>query len=333
MKRKEWAANFPVLAQVFLLLTVVGAGVHSANAAGEDPVLVPTASFALADAGRVTRVAMSPEGTLLAVATQERLGAPVTLRSYDASTGEVVATVEAKVLGLYRLHWMADNRLVAADRDARPGWRIWNGSTLQELPTLSQDLTCSDGPANRNTGAVYSSAGITSMSDVICRFDSRDGSTRRSAERVLVGAERFWVRAGTNEIAVLHSPDPQVSLELVFLDGDTLAPKNTMPVQFDESVEAVGQTAWISNTFTRKARLEPGAIPVEYRGPIKTSGAGRFFLHANGMDDLVIISATDGKVVGTMPAGMNVAVFAAWSLDDSWFVRLTVDQKVEVYHF
>ncbi len=333
MKRTVRTATFQLLARGFLMLAVVSAGLHTANATGDDPVLVPTASFALADDGRVTGVAMSPDGSRLAVATQERLGTPVTLRSYDTTTGEVGATVEAKVLGLYRLHWMADNRLVAADRDARPGWRIWDGSTLRELPTLSQDLTCSDGPANRNTGAVYSSAGITGMSDVICRFDSRDGSTRRSAEGVLVGAERFWVRAGTQEIAVLHSPNPEVSLELVILDGDTLAPKNSMPVQFGENVEAVGKTAWISNSFSRTARLEPGAIPVEYLSPIKTSGAGRFFVYANGMDDLVFISATDAKVVGTMPAGMNIAAFAAWSIDDSWFVRLTVDQKVEVYRF
>jgi hypothetical protein len=124
-----------------------------------------------------------------------------------------------------------------------------------------------------------------------------------------------------------------VSLELVTLDGETLLPKNSMPVQFGENVEAVGRTAWISNNASRTARLEPGAIPVPYMSPMKASGAGRFFVYSNGMDDFVFVSATDGKVIGTMPAGMNPAAFAAWSIDDSWFVRLTVDKKVEVYRF
>lgn len=67
--------------------------------------------------------------------------------------------------------------------------------------------------------------------------------------------------------------------------------------------------------------------------PIRASGAGRYFVYTNGMDDLVFFSAIDGRVIGTMPAGMNLAAFADWSSDDSWFVRLTVDQTVEVYEF
>lgn len=326
--------RFPaLLVGVLVMLAACGWIDTAARAEAATPSLTPVASFALADAVKVTSVAMSPDGSRVVVATQERLGAPVTLRSYDASTGDVVATIEVKTLGLWRLHWMGDNRLVAADRDNRPGWRAWDGATLEELPTLAQDLSCADGAADRNAGAVYSSDGMASMSDMLCRFDTRDGSVRRTDEGVLVGAERFWVRAGSGEVVVLHSPDPDVSLELLTLDGTTLAPKGSMPIQFDEEVKAVGSTAWIATSATSTARLEPGAISVPDLSPIRVSGAGRVFVHANGMDDVVFVSAIDGRVLGAMPAGMNIAAFGDWSIDDSHFVRLTVDRTVEVYRF
>ncbi len=322
-----------LVAGVLVLLATSGWVDVAAQAEVEAPSLSPTSSFALVDDVRVTQVAMAPDGSRVVVATQERLGAPVTLRAYDASSGAVVATAEVDTLGLWRLHWMNDGRLVAADRDLRPQWRVWDGSTLEELSPLPQDLTCADGRVDRRSGAVYSSDGMVSMSDVLCRVDTADGSISRTAEGVIVGAERFWVRADTGEVIVLHAPDPDVSLELLTLDGATLAPKGSMPVPFSENVRAVGRTAWIETGTDRTARLEPGAIPVPDLSPNVTSAAGRYFVDSNGMDDLVFISAVDGRAIGTMPAGLNLATFADWSSDDAWFVRLTIDQMVEVYRF
>ena len=322
-----------LFAAVLVTLAASGWSQVAAQAEVDAPALAPSASFALADAVGVTSVAMAPDGSRVVVATQERLGAPVTLRAYDASSGAVVATAEVETLGLWRLHWMDDGRLVAADRDLRAQWRVWDGSTLAELDPLPQDLTCADGRVDRRSGAVYSSDGMVSMSDVLCRVDTTDGSISRTAEGVIVGAERFWVRADTGEVVVLHAPDPDTSLELLTLDGATLAPKGSVPIPFTEIVRAVGRTAWITTDTDRTARLEPGAIPVPYLSPIVASAVGRYFVYSNGADDHVFISAVDGQVVGTMPAGMNLATFADWSSDDAWFVRLTVDRTVEVYGF
>lgn len=297
------------------------------------PVLVPSVSFALEDAAHVTGVAMAPDGSRIAVATQERLGTPVTLRLYDASTGEVVATAQADVIGLGRLHWMADNRLVSADRNADPAWRSWDGNTLAALPSLPQDVTCADGPTDKNTGAVYSSEGMVSMSDVLCRFNTTNGSILRSAEGVLVGAERFWVQPRSGEAAVVHSPNPEESLQLVLLDGSTLTPNSSTVIQFSESVEAVGARAWVTNNDARTSRLEPGAVPVPYMSSLRASGAGSVFIYSNGTDDFVFMSALDGSEIGTMPAGMNLSPFADWSIDDSSFVRLTLDGQAEIYLF
>lgn len=316
-----------------ILVMAAASSYVAAQAELAAPALAPTASFALADGVGVASVAMAPDGSRVVVATQERLGAPVTLRAYDAASGDVVATAEVETLGLWRLHWMDDGRLVAADRDDRPQWRAWDGRTLAALPPLPQDPTCADGRVDRRSGAVYSSDGMASMSDVLCRFDTADGSIRRTAEGVLVGAERFWVRADSGEVVVLHSPDPDTSLELLTLDGATLAPTGSVPIQFTEIVRAVGRTVWIENDFERTARLEPGAISVPDLSPIEASRAGQYFVHANGTDDVVFFSAIDGRAIGTMPAGMNLAAFADWSSDDAWFVRLTVDKTVEVYGF
>lgn len=326
-------AEFP--AQETEAAVAEGSAFSQAEVPGVAPVLAPTYSFALADDIRVAGVTISPDGSRVVVTTQERLGTPVFLRSYDVSTGEVVATAEFSGIGLYQLHWMADNRLVAADRENRLGWRSWDGTTLEELRTLPQDPTCADGSPDRNTGAIYSSDGMVGMSDVLCRFDTGDGSIRRTGAGVLVGAERFWVRAGSAEVVVLHSPEPDVSLELVVLDGASLTPRSSTTVEFGETVEAVAATAWISNTSTspNSARLEPGGIPVPYMGPLRPSGAGLFFVYANGSDGVTFVSATDGRLIGTMPAGMNIAAFADWSIDDSWFARLTMDRTIEVYRF
>jgi hypothetical protein len=297
----------------------------------EAPALVPVASFALEEADQVHGVALSPDGSRIAVSTQERLGAPLTLRLYDASTGEVLATAAVDGIGLGKLHWMADGRLVSADREMRAAWRSWDGTTLRELPRVPQDATCADGQADKNTGAVYSSDGMVGMGDDLCRVDTTDGSIVRSASGALVGAERFWVRPAAGEVVVLHSPRPEESLELVTLDGASLRPTGATVVQFGENVEAVARTAWISRDGS--ARLEPGAMPAPNLSPIRPSGAGAYFVYSNGMDDFVFVSAVDGREIGTMPAGMNLSTFADWSIDDASFVRLTLDRQAEIYRF
>lgn len=293
------------------------------------PPLSPVASFPIQDAGQVTGVALSPDGSRVVVSTQERLGTPVTLRLYAAMTGEVLATAQANTIGLGRLHWMADNRVVSADRDGSPGWRSWDGTTLAELPRVPQDVTCADGQADKNTGAVYSSDGMVGMGDTVCRVDTRDGSALRSAPGLLARPDQFWVRPGANEVVVLHSPNPEESMELITLDGASLTRTGASVIQFGETVEAVGRTVWINRDGTE--RLEPGAIPAPDLGPVRASGAGTYFIHSNGMDDFVIISATDGSLVGSMPAGMNLSPFADWSIDDSVFARLTMDRGMEIY--
>jgi hypothetical protein len=303
----------------------------TATSAGEAPVLVPVASFAIEEAGQVSGVAMSPDGSRIAVSTQERLGAPITLRLYDASTGEVLATAAVDGIGLGRLHWMADGRLVSADREMRGAWRSWDGTTLDALPRVPQDATCADGQPDKNTGAVYSSDGMVGMGDDLCRVDTKDGTILRSAPGVLVDPERFWVRPEAGEVVVLHSPRPEESLELVTLDAASLTPTGSTEVQFGESVEAVGRTAWISRDGS--ARLEPSAAPAPELSPVRPSGAGMYFVYSNGMDDFVFVSAADGREIGTMPAGMNLSPFADWSIDDSWFVRLTIERQAEIYRF
>lgn len=353
MRRIIRSSNLPLLALTLVGLSACGGGdksavpdggVSAAQAAqalaspadaspASAPPLVPAATFDLATNANVTGVAMSPDGSRIAVSTQAKLGDPVTLRLYDAQTGAAGESVEVNTLGLWQLHWMADNRLVSADRDARLRWRVWDGATLAERPALPQDATCADGPADRATGAVYSTDGMAGMGRIICRFDTGDGAIHRTPEGLLVKPEQYWVRPGANEIVVLHSPDPDVSLELVTLDARTFARKSAIPVPFDETVDAVGQKVWIANNTNRTARLEPGGIAVPYRSSPRASGAGTVFVHSNGMDDFVFYAASDGRAIGTMPAGMNLGPFADWSADDSAFVRLTVDGTVEIYRF
>jgi hypothetical protein len=43
------------------------------------------------------------------------------------------------------------------------------------------------------------------------------------------------------------------------------------------------------------------------------------------MDDFVFVSALDGIVIGTMPAGLNPTYGSDWSIDDSSFVRMRLD--------
>jgi hypothetical protein len=50
-------------------------------------------------------------------------------------------------------------------------------------------------------------------------------------------------------------------------------------------------------------------------------------------DQVVFVSATDGSVIGTISAGWNPSFTSDWSLDDSSFVRVTLDAQAEIYQF
>ena len=143
------------------------------------------------------------------MASDEGLGTPTTIGLYDASTGEQLQVTEVDVGRLGLLHWMADNRIVAESDGAESLWLSWDGTTLAELPSLPVDFTCAEGRADKNTGAVYSSDGLTSMGETLCRFDTNDGSIVRTADGVLVGElSEYWLRPSTGEVIVRHSPDP-----------------------------------------------------------------------------------------------------------------------------
>jgi len=300
---------------------------------GVEPVaLQPSIVFAIDQPFDVGSVAVSPEGTHVAVSTQDSLGTPVSIGLYDVATGQRLELIEVDVNGLGALHWMADNRLVAAEAAFDGRWLSWDGSTLAELPSVPLDLTCADGRVDKNSGAVYSSDGLTSMSDTLCRVDTIDGSAIRTADGVLENAESFWVRPSTGEVVVLHSPNPEVSLELMTLDGTNLSKTDAVVVEFTSSVREVGVAAWITDHDTDTSTLEPGAIAVPSIDPRHVSGAGTIFISANGSDDSVFISAIDGSVIGSIPASMNLA-FSDWSLDDSVFARPTLEKQIEVYNF
>jgi hypothetical protein len=52
------------------------------------PALVPSATFAIENPDQLSSVAMSPDGTQIAVVTHAELGDPVTIRLHDSTTGE-----------------------------------------------------------------------------------------------------------------------------------------------------------------------------------------------------------------------------------------------------
>ena len=297
------------------------------------PALVPAMSFAIEDPENIASVAMAPDGSQIAVVTQAGLGDPITITLYDSASGEVVASTEADGIGLSIVQWMADGRLVAyADRETDPVWRSWDTATLDELAPVALDFTCYTGIADRNTGIVYASDGIATMGEDLCRVDTLDGSVTRTGNGVLVDPERFWLAPGSGGVAVRHYPDPSGGQELVILAGDTLAPVSNVSFAQGDVVESVGTTTWVS-TFDGPDRLEPGAIPVPRSLSPEPSDAGTVFVSSNGSDDLVFVSAADGSVIGTISAEWNPSFTSDWSLDDSAYVRITLDGQAEIYRF
>ncbi len=313
--------------------TRVAASTPVATVGPEDaPLLTPVATFPVTSTGELGWVAMSPDGSRVAVTSQERLGQPITVTVYDVAEGVSVASVEVPVYGLLRLDWMADGRLVAPDTEPEPSWHVWSGDTLEPMGTLPLDPQCGAGDADRRAGVVYA---VPIRDDQLCRVDTSDGSIQRSAVGVLSNAERFWVRSSTGEVVVEHAPSPDEAFELVTLDGGTLTAVSSIRLEFVEQLRGVASTAWVDNRQERSSRLEPGAVPAPDLGNVRltASVAGTMFMTANGSEDHQFLSATDGSVIGRIPAGMNSA-FDDWSIDDRRFVRITADRTtIEVYEF
>jgi hypothetical protein len=228
---------------------------------------------------------------------------------------------------------MADGRLVAfASREAEPMSLSWDGATLAELPSVPLDFSCQQGQADRNSGIVYASDGMSGMGADLCRFDTLDGSVTRSGDGVLTDPDEFWILPGSAGVMVLHNPDPDGASELVVLDADTLAPSpSPLGLEPGDGVRAVGVTTWIS-LFDGPDRLEPGSLEVPPRLSPVASDSGTVFVASDG-DDQVFVSAVDGTVIGTMSAEWNPSFTSDWSLDDSSMVRITLDGQAEIYEF
>lgn len=290
----------------------------------------PSSTFVLEDAESANSLAVSPDGTMLAVAFQESLGETATIRIYDLATNEVTQTTTLDVISFGLLTWMADNRLVASARTSENStWRSFDGATLDPLSEAPLDIDCAGITPDKFTGAIYTIDQIGD--DRLCRVDTITGETTRSADGALRNLGKFWVRPGTGEVLALHSPTDETS-ELATLDGATFEETDALEVSVSEQVQIVGATAWIENRDDRSSRLEPGSIPAPDLSDLRhVSSAGTVFATANGNDDNVFVSAVDGTVLGFIPAGMNPTMFSDWSLDDSVYVRLDSNRGVEVY--
>lgn len=306
-------------------------------ASSDDPLadaqfLTPSITFTLVDAEWADSLAISPDGTMIAVASQEANGEIITIRLYDLATGEVTQSTTVDVINLGILEWMADNRIVASfSNSSEPTWKSWDGATLEPLPDVPLDFDCLGFAPDKNTGAMYS-IDSSGEEDALCRVDTLTGAVSTSPEGALVSLRSYWVRSGTGEIVAFHEPSEDSS-ELVTFDGATFERKETLEVTPGlEQVDIVGATAWITNFDERTARLEPGNIAVpRIRDLRHVSSAGTVFVSANGNDDKVLVSAIDGTVLGLVPAGMNDTLFGDWSIDDSVYVTLDSNLGVEVY--
>ena len=227
---------------------------------------------------------------------------------------------------------LADGRLIASSGDSLgDSWLTWDGATLAESGSAPLDYDCGEGQVDVTTGVVYSTP-----DDVLCRVDTADGTTSRSPEMAVVSGGVPWVRAGANEVVtVLDTMSEDGSTELVVLDGTTWEQKSSTTVPAGTYVEAAGATTvWFDTTEPRAAVLEPGAIPVPViRDPISVSAAGTIYLATVDGASVVFVSATDGSVLGTIPAALNLTSYAAWSADDGSFARTTMDRQIEVYRF
>lgn len=293
------------------------------------PELTPAASFAIDGGELIASIALSPDGATMAVALQDGLGDPVTIRLLDAQTGEPGVETTFDAIGIGRLHWMGDGRLVATSETAGL-WRSWDGETLEAFPTLPLDYECRATVVDRVAGYAYS---VLDDDSAVCRTDPDTGEMVRSGDGI-ADIESLWVRPGSAEVLVVHYPDPDAAPELLTLDGSDLSAASSMSLGFGDQIRAVGATTWIDYFEPRSSKLEPGSITApDVRDRLQASTAGTYFVSANGDNDHVYVSAIDGSIIGTTSAEWNPSLYADWSIDDSVMIRMTLDYQIERYEF
>ncbi len=298
------------------------------------PLIEPVNRFAVDGAAEgVYGIALSPDGSTVAVALPDDRGIATSIQFYDAASGTLSGSVDLDVISFGTMHWMADGRLVALTYNDDDFWQSWDGSTFEALPSVPADIGCAEGKVDKATGAVYSTDGLGSMGDTICRVDTATGTTTIVPDGTFESPDAYWVRPGANEVVVLHSPT-QNSRELITLDAATFEATSSTELTFYQQVKAVGVTTWIQDDETNASFLLPGEIAVpRITDPLESSGAGTMFISANGSDDHVLVSATDGSVIGVFPAVMNLSNWSDWSIDDSVFARATLDNHIEIFRF
>ena len=301
-----------------------------------DPVadaaeLTATARFPIDGGELIDSISVSPDGATMAVSLQAELGDPVTIRLLDAQTGEPGAEITFDAIGIGRLHWMGDGRLVAAS-EAEGLWRSWDGETLEAFPTVPLDYECRATVVDRVAGYAYS---VLDDDSAVCRTDPDTGEMVRSGDGI-AEIESLWVRPSSAEVLVVHYPDPEpeAAAELLALDGTDLSAGSTMTLAVGDQIRAVGATTWIDYWEPRTSKLEPGSIAApDIRDRLQASTAGSYFVSANGDNDHVYVSAIDGSVIGTTSAEWNPSLFSDWSIDDSVMIRMTLDYEIERYEF
>lgn len=295
------------------------------------PELTPAASFPVADGELIDSISLSPDGATMAVSLQSGLGDPVTIRLFDAQTGEPGVETTFDAIGIGRLHWMGDGRLVATS-ETEGLWRSWDGETLEAFPTLPLDYECRATVVDRVAGYAYS---VLDDDSAVCRTDPDTGEMLRSGDGI-ADIESLWVRPSSAEVLVVHypDPDPDAAAELLALDGTDLSTGSTMTLAGGDQIRAVGATTWIDYFEPRASKLEPGSIAApDIRDGLQASTAGTYFISANGDNDHVYVSAIDGSIVGTTGAEWNPSLFADWSIDDSVMIRMTRAYEIERYEF
>ncbi|MEZ5225305.1 MAG: hypothetical protein R2710_01130 [Acidimicrobiales bacterium] len=313
-----------------------GSGENAGSDSLEDaPLLEPVQRFAVdkGDAVDIGGIALSPDGVTVVVALLDDRGSPTSLQFYDAATGTQSQTVEVDAIGMGPLYWSADGRLTSLLLQDGFSWQSWEPTTFAPMAPVPADPGCADGQLDKATGAVFSTDDLGTMGDTICRVDTLSGEMAVVPDGTLVTPDEFWVRPGSDELVIVHYPDPDAK-ELLVLDSATFEPRSRTELTFDQWVKAVGATTWIQDVAASTHVLEPGSIAAPaITAPLRASGAGTMFISADGAENHVVVSATDGSVIGTFPAQMNLSNWSDWSIDDSVFARATLDDHIEIFHF